>query len=329
MRASKKGTRARRFTKFANVSFSLPLSRERNYPVETFEKVVQQSKSNENPVTCSKTDEMQGPEREGRHACHFHIHGTYSETERGFGVPTALQKSPLAPALYLIPTPIGDEGIEGALTPSAIAVVLQLQRFAVENIRTARRFLASLDMPTPVDQLEFLQFDKHSTHQDAKLILARLADGLPIGVLSEAGAPGVADPGALLVAEAHAAQIPVKPLVGASSLLLALMASGLNGQSFAFNGYLPIDHAARKSAIARLEKIALSTGQAQLFIETPYRNDKILDQLLATLRAQTLLTVARGINSTDQFILTRTVAKWKAAPPRIGKVPTVFIIGRT
>lgn len=233
----------------------------------------------------------------------------------------------LETALYLIPTPLGDEGAAGALSSSAIEVVKKIECFAVENVRSARRFLSSLGMPRPIEQLEFLLFDKKSTLQEAQQIIARLANGTPIGVLSEAGAPGIADPGALLVAEAHAARLPVKPLVGASSLLLALMASGLNGQSFAFNGYLPIDRAALCSTIVRLEKLALSTGQAQLFIETPYRNDKLLAQLLATLRAETLLTIARGIDTNQQFISTRPVAKWKAAPPTIGKIPTVFIIG--
>lgn len=182
-------------------------------------------------------------------------------------------------------------------------------------------------MQTPIDQIEFFLFDKQSTREDARQILSQLTEGAALGVLSEAGAPGIADPGARLVAEAHAMRIPVRPLVGASSLLLALMASGLNGQSFAFHGYLPIDGAALGSTLARLERMALSSGQAQIFIETPYRNDRIFAQLLASLRGDTLLTVARGINSPEQFILTQPVAKWRGAPPRIGKVPTVFIIG--
>lgn len=232
-----------------------------------------------------------------------------------------------ASTLFLIPTPIGDEGFEGALTEPALKVVRQLRVFAVENLRTARRFLASLAMPVPIDHLQLILFDRRSSRQEARHILTQQAGGLPLGVLSEAGAPGVADPGALLVAEAHALQIPVKPLVGCSSLLLALMASGLNGQAFAFNGYLPIDRAELCAAIIRLERIARSSGQAQLFIETPYRNDRILSLLLATLRADTFLSVARGINSQQQFISTKTVAKWKSEPPTLGKVPTVFIIG--
>ena len=147
----------------------------------------------------------------------------------------------LPPTLYLIPTPIGAEGPAGALTEQGQAVVRRLRFFAVENVRTARRFLSALEMPVPIDALEIVPFDRESTDENARELISRLAPGSSLGVLSEAGAPGVADPGARLAAMAHSMNVAVCPLVGASSLLLTLMASGLNGQSFAFNGYLPIN----------------------------------------------------------------------------------------
>lgn len=233
----------------------------------------------------------------------------------------------LSSALYLIPTPLGEEGFAGALTAPALDIVRQLRLFAVENVRTARRFLSSLGMPVPIDTLEFILFNRDSTDSEAQQIALRIIGGTPVGVLSEAGAPGVADPGARLVAMAHTMNIDVEPLVGASSILLALMASGFNGQSFAFNGYLPIEQRALRSAIVRLEHIAITTNQTQLFIETPYRNDRLLSALLSTLRDSTLLTIARGLNTSSQLVRTQSVSEWKAHKPTIGKIPTVFIVG--
>ena len=204
----------------------------------------------------------------------------------------------LPPTLYLIPTPIGAEGPAGALTEQGQAIVRRLRFFAVENVRTARRFLSALEMPVPIDALEIVPFDRESTDENARELISRLAPGSSLGVLSEAGAPGVADPGARLAAMAHSMNVAVCPLVGASSLLLTLM-----------------------------EHTAISTGQTQLFIETPYRNDRLLALLLATLRNTTRLTIARGINTPEQLIRTRTIAEWKTTPPPIGKVPTVFAIG--
>lgn len=232
-----------------------------------------------------------------------------------------------SPALYLIPTPLGDEGPTGALSAPAIDTVRQLRFFAAENLRTARRFLSALRMPVPIDSLEIVLFDKEATDKTALPLVTRVANGESLGMLSEAGAPGIADPGARLVAAAHRIGVTVIPLVGASSLLLALMAAGLNGQSFAFNGYLPIAQRELREAILRMERLATSTGQSQLFIETPYRNDKLLAHLLATLHSSTLLTIASGINTTAQIIRTRATSEWKVNIPTIGKIPTVFIIG--
>lgn len=238
-----------------------------------------------------------------------------------------MNEKALSPALYLIPTPLGEEGFAGALTAPALDIVRQLRLFAVENVRTARRFLSPLGMPVPIDTLEFILFNRDSTDSEAQQIALRIIGGIPVGVLSEAGAPGVADPGARLVAMAHTMNIDVEPLVGASSILLALMASGFNGQSFAFNGYLPIEQRALRSAIVRLEHIAITTNQTQLFIETPYRNDRLLSVLLSTLRDSTLLTIARGLNTSSHLVRTQSVAEWKAHKPTIGKIPTVFIVG--
>ena len=229
--------------------------------------------------------------------------------------------------LYLIPTPLCPEGSPEAVLPAPVLAILPgLRRFVVEEVRTARRFLSAAGLKGHVQELEFHTLNEHSTPAEVEALLPLFADGASVGLLSEAGLPAVADPGARLVALCHRHGIEVVPLVGPSSLMMALMASGLNGQSFAFVGYVPAKTEERRAALRRLEKQSASLRQTQIIIETPYRNDALFADMLQCLNARTELCVAAGITCPDQFICTRTVAQWKAAPVNIGKRPCVFLL---
>ena len=229
--------------------------------------------------------------------------------------------------IYLVPAPLGPDWLEYTLPVGALATVRSLRHFAVENLRTARRYLAELGMPVPIAELTLELFDRESTPADAQRIL-REFQANDIGVISEAGVPGVADPGAVLVAEAQRKGQIVVPLVGPSSILLTLMGSGFNGQQFAFCGYLPIAQTERRVRIRQLEQLVVRSGQTQLFIETPYRNDAMLQQLLADLQPRTLLCLGHGLQHPEGWVRTRTVAEWRQAKPSLGKIPTVFALGR-
>lgn len=230
--------------------------------------------------------------------------------------------------LYLIPTPIGDRPVWDVLPASNRTVIDALEYFIVEDIRSARRFLSKAGIQRPIDTLKFAELNEHTTPQEVSTLFAPLLQGVDAGLFSEAGLPGVADPGADAVALAHRHGIEVIPLVGPSSILLALMASGLNGQSFAFNGYLPIKQPDRNKAIRHFESRAQSEHQSQIFIEAPYRNLKLFDDFLATCRSQTHLTVAADLLQPDQLIRTRTIDEWRRQPkPDIHKRPAIFIIG--
>ncbi|MEG2614229.1 MAG: SAM-dependent methyltransferase [Alistipes sp.] len=232
--------------------------------------------------------------------------------------------------LYLIPCPISDETAVYDVTPEANrAVIDALDYFIVENTRSARRFLSKAKVARPIDTLEFRELNEHTVAgREVEELVAPLLAGRSAGVISEAGVPGVADPGALVVEACHRAGIRVVPLVGPSSIILALMASGLSGQSFAFNGYLPVKPPERGRAIHALERRALGEGQSQLFIETPYRNVKLMEQLLATLAPATRLTVAADITAPTEFIATHAVADWRKLPmPELNKRPAIFILG--
>lgn len=232
--------------------------------------------------------------------------------------------------LYLIPCPISDRTAPWDVLPAANRAVMEgLDYFIVENTRTARRFLSKAGIARPIDTLEFRELNEHTAAgREVEELVAPLLAGRSAGVISEAGVPGVADPGALVVEACHRRGIRVVPLVGPSSILLALMASGLNGQSFAFNGYLPVKPPERAQAIRRLERRAQSEGQAQLFIETPYRNAKLLEQLLQVLAPATRLTVAMEITAPDEFISTHTVDEWRRGQrPDLQKHPAIFIVG--
>ncbi len=231
--------------------------------------------------------------------------------------------------LYLIPTPLADDTAAQVLPPQVVAAVGRLPYFLVENARTARRFVKSVAPARVIEEIRFAVIDKDSTPAQVRAALEPLlAEGLDAGVLSEAGCPGIADPGAALAAEAHRLGLPVVPLVGPSSLLLALMASGLNGQQFAFHGYLPIERGPRAAAIKALEREAQQRSQTQLFIETPYRNDALLADLLAHLQPATRLCVAADVTGPGELIRTRLVGEWRRLPaPALHKVPTVFLLG--
>ncbi len=229
--------------------------------------------------------------------------------------------------LYLIPCTLGDTPVEQVLPQHVIAITRKLQHFVVEQPKTARQFLATIQSELPIQSLHFATLNEHTATNELSVLLAPLLAGQDVGIISEAGCPGIADPGAELVNLAHRKGIRVVPLVGPSSILLALMASGLNGQRFAFHGYLPITDAERNKTIAKLETESVKLKQTQLFIETPYRNDKLFGALLAQCRPETLLCVATNITLPSEHILTRPIKQWKSQPiPQLNKHPSMFLL---
>jgi 16S rRNA (cytidine1402-2'-O)-methyltransferase len=229
--------------------------------------------------------------------------------------------------LYLIPCTLGDTPPEQVLPQRVINVARKLSHFVVEQPKTARQFLATLKPERPIQSLHFATLNEHTAANELADLLAPLLAGHDVGIISEAGCPGIADPGADLVNLAHRNGIRVVPLVGPSSILLALMASGLNGQCFAFHGYLPIADAERNKVIAKLEAESVKLKQTQLFIETPYRNDRLFGALLSQCRPETQLCVATDITSPGEQILTRTIKLWKSQPiPQLSKRPSLFLL---
>ena len=227
--------------------------------------------------------------------------------------------------LYLIPSPLGDGAPEDVLPAPVFQILPQIRRYVVEEVRTARRFLSSAGPRGHIEELEFHTLNEHTSPQEVEALLPLFEDGAAVGLISEAGLPAVADPGARLVALCHRHGIEVVPFVGPSSLMMALMSSGLDGQSFAFNGYIPVKPDERKSALKALEK--RSFHQTQILIETPYRNDSLLKDMLSALSPSTRLSIAANITCPDQFIRTLTVAQWKKLQGvTIGKRPCVFLI---
>lgn len=227
--------------------------------------------------------------------------------------------------LYLIPSPLGDNDPAEVLPATTIATACSLRCFVVEELRTARRFLSRAGLKGRIDELEFHVLNEHTTDAEVRA-LTGLFDSGDVGLISEAGLPAVADPGAALVALCHRNGIEVVPMVGPSSLMLALMASGLNGQSFAFRGYIPAKTDERKAAVKELERMSKSLDQSQILIETPYRNDSLMSDLTSMLQPHTRITVAADITLPTQFIRTDTAEGWRKHPVTIGKRPCVFII---
>ncbi|MBR4844903.1 MAG: SAM-dependent methyltransferase [Bacteroidaceae bacterium] len=232
----------------------------------------------------------------------------------------------MIPALYLIPVTLGDTPLEKVLPAYNKEVILQIKHFIVEEVRTARRFLKKVESSIDIDSLTFYPLNKHTQATDIAGYLKPLMAGEPMGVISEAGCPAVADPGADVVAIAQRRGLKVVPLVGPSSILLSVMASGFNGQSFAFHGYLPIEQGERTKRIKMLEQRSYAENQTQLFIETPYRNRRLLEELIQTCRPQTRLCIACNVTCEDEYICTKSIKEWKGHLPDLEKRPCIFLI---
>jgi len=229
--------------------------------------------------------------------------------------------------LFLLPAWLSEDTPPGDVVPAAVLHRIRtLDTFVAENAKSARRYLAACDHPKPMRDIAIAELNEHTPPEAVAALLAPALEGRDLGVLSEAGVPAVADPGALLVAQAHAQGVTVVPLVGPSSVLLALMASGLEGQRFRFAGYLPAEGAARRAAIAELERQSQKNAETQVFIETPYRNDALLADLLATCKPATRLAVAADLTAIHEFIRSDSIEKWRARHEAIGKRPAIFLL---
>lgn len=231
-------------------------------------------------------------------------------------------------ALYLIPVTLGDTPPELVLPVKVFSVIQELDEFIVENVRSARRFLRKSGYQKDFDKVIFHTLNKHTAYGSAASFVSAIKQGKPVGLLSEAGVPCIADPGAEVVKYCHEASIPVVPLTGPSSIILALMASGFNGQSFAFHGYLPIDNAALKKQIKHLEEAIFKQNQTQIFIETPYRNNRLLNMLTTTCNSKIKLCVASEVTTENEKIVTATIGAWKKNTPDLHKKPAVFLMYR-
>jgi 16S rRNA (cytidine1402-2'-O)-methyltransferase len=232
----------------------------------------------------------------------------------------------MAASLYLIPCTLGDTAPSQVLPSYNNEIILSLKYFIVENVRSARRFLKKTLPQIDIDSLTFTEFDEHSKIVDAPKFLEPLRKGFSMGIISEAGCPAIADPGADIVAVAQQEGFSVVPLVGPSSIILSLMASGFNGQKFAFHGYLPIGEPARTNAFHKLESRIYADDETQIFIETPYRNNRIVEEILHCCRATTRLCIASNISCADEFIRTQTIKEWGKKVPDLNKKPTIFLL---
>lgn len=228
--------------------------------------------------------------------------------------------------VYLIPNVISAETQEAVIPAQVRSAILETDIFYVEDLRTARRYVSSLKLGLTIEELDFRILDKKTSFEDCFEIAQIALEGKTLGVISESGCPGVADPGARLVHMAQQLGIKCKPLVGPSSILMALMASGFNGQSFAFHGYLPIDRKERQQKIRQLEKESKEKDQTQIFMDTPYRNEALLFDIIKVARADSFLCVARDITGEKELIRTKSVAKWNAKEIDLKKIPTIFLL---
>ncbi len=232
----------------------------------------------------------------------------------------------MQPSLFLIPVTLGDTPLVNVLPEHNKEIIRLVSHFIVEDVRTARRFLKKVFPEIQIESLTFFELNKHTSPEAIASYLDPLKKGFHVGVLSEAGCPAIADPGADVVAIAQEKKIKVVPLVGPSSILLSLMASGFNGQSFAFLGYLPIESGARVKALKQMEQRVYTEHQTQIFIETPYRNQKMVDEILKSCRPQTKLCIAANLTCEDEFVQTKTIKDWKGKMPDLSKIPTIFLL---
>ncbi len=228
--------------------------------------------------------------------------------------------------LLMIPTVIAEATQETTISQGAKNAILACDYFFVENLRTARRYISSLKLGLTIEDLTFEILDKKTSFEDCFELIQPLMEGKTAGVISESGCPGVADPGAKLVHMAHQFGVQVIPYVGPSSILMALMASGFNGQSFTFHGYLPIDKKARQQSIRSLEKESFENNRTQIFMDTPYRNEQLLKDLIKVGRKDTFLCVAKDISGANEEIVAKPIGKWKAGQMQIHKFPAMFLL---
>lgn len=232
----------------------------------------------------------------------------------------------MEPALYLLPVTLGDTLLDKVLPSYNLEVIAHIRHFIVEDVRSARRFLKKVNKEFDIDSMTFYPLNKHTSPADISGYLKPLQEGKPMGVISEAGCPAVADPGADVVAIAQQKNLKVVPLVGPSSIILSVMASGFNGQSFSFNGYLPIEAGERAKKLKQLEQRVYTEQQTQLFIETPYRNNRLMEDILHHCRPQTKLCIAANITCEDQYIKTQSVKNWQGHLPDLSKTPCIFLL---
>ncbi len=228
--------------------------------------------------------------------------------------------------IYLIPVTLGAEDPQHSIPQGVIEITRSLRHFIVEDIRSARRYLRSIDRSFPIDDSEFMILNEHTHPSLAGEMVNVAIEGNDIGLMSEAGLPGIADPGQLVTSLAHSLGIRVIPLSGPSSIILALVASGLNGQNFSFHGYLPANFREKGEALKKLEKSSLQ-GQTQIFMETPYRTAKMVEDILNVCNPDTMLCIAADITLRSEFIRTMSVGEWKKNPPKLSKQPAIFLLG--
>jgi len=230
--------------------------------------------------------------------------------------------------LYLIPTPLGEAEFNTIFPSIHEEIINTIDDFIVEDLRTGRRFLKKAGMRKPIDELHFNELNEHTKNANLKQYLQPCLEGKHVGLMSDAGTPCVADPGNIVVTEAHRLGIPVVPLVGPNSIILSLMASGLNGQSFAFNGYLPVDRGQREQTLRFIEGLIMKNNQTQIFIETPYRNHHMIESILQVCNPATRLCVAADVATPQQTIVSQSISKWKKTQYDFHKRPAVFLLGR-
>jgi 16S rRNA (cytidine1402-2'-O)-methyltransferase len=230
--------------------------------------------------------------------------------------------------LYLIPVPLAENASAKSFTPYLVDTINSISEYIVENSKTARRFLKEAGLQIPQNDLLIHDYGKHNRDGSLQEFFQGLLNGKDVGLMSEAGCPGIADPGADIVAYAHQKGIKVVPLVGPSSILLALMASGFNGQSFTFHGYLPIDKVQRANKLKELENLSGRYQQTQLFIETPFRNNQMLEEILRSCQLQTKLCIASNLTADDEMVVTKTIAEWKRQVPDLHKKPVIFLLSK-